>query len=809
MQTRRSFRLGTLAHFMLEDRTTPAIVGGLDSTFNGGGLSEIRFDSGGSNADTASSVARQLDGKIVVIGTAQSGPVDTDFAIARLNATGELDTTFGNNGIAVLGFDLAGGNVDSGRAIVVDSLGRIVVGGTVQASASGETDFGIARLTPTGELDTTFGMGGRTTVAFDSGGAMNDRLGGLAIDSVGRIVVAGTADQFATGDTDFAIARLLSNGQLDTSFGTNGLQQVNFDLGGSKADTLADVVIDANNRPVLVGTSVVNLVGDTDFSVARLTLAGNLDTTFGTNGLVSIGFDLGGTFADQAAGVVIDSQNNIVIVGTVEVDGTGDTDPALVRLTPAGALDTTFNSSGKLSFGFDVGGNNADSAGGVAIDRFTNNIVVSATIATAMVGDTDVGVARFLPNGQLDTSFATSGRAVVNFDRGGNNADRAAGVLTDPQGRVVVVGTAATATAGDTDVVAARLIGRIDSPSRLLVSGTADRTAVAFDVGQNGFEQLGVRNPGFDQSGSLVRSVSADFNGDGFADEAIAVGPGGGSRIVVSFGIDPLLAPTSTVPAPLVFDAYEPGFQGGLFLAAADLDGDGQAELATSPDVGGGGRVQIFSLDPTTASLRDNFFGIADPSFRGGARVAFGDLNGDNRPELIVGAGFGGGPRVAIFDGSQLGFGTAEPRKLIGDFFAFPGSDAVNLRNGVFVAAGDVDGDGLADLAFGGGPGGAPRVFILDGAFIANNQIDTAQNSPLANFFVNNNVTSRGGIRLAFKDLDGDNRADLITGTGEQEPSRVRVYQGANFPAANGSEPTLSQQFDPFGFAPLGGVFVG
>src|SRR5205807_9454614 len=104
-----------------------------------------------------------------------------------------------------------------------------------------------------------------------------------------------------------------------------------------------------------------------------------------------------------------------------------------------------------------------------------------------------------------------------------------------------------------------------------------------------------------------------------------------------------------------------------------------------TPDQGGGGRVRVYS-GRTLETLAD-FFGIEDPNFRGGARPAVGDVNGDGVPDLIVAAGFGGGPRVAIFDGADLAPGRT-PRKLVGDFFVFENT----LRNGTYVAVGDVNG---------------------------------------------------------------------------------------------------------------------
>jgi hypothetical protein len=311
--------------------------------------------------------------------------------------------------------------------------------------------------------------------------------------------------------------------------------------------------------------------------------------------------------------------------------------------------------------------------------------------------------------------------------------------------------------------------------------------------------------------GFVVRPVSADLNGDGFADQIFGVGPGGGSTVQIRFGIDPILAPVTLPGPPLEFDAFEPGFTGGIFLAAADVDGDGRAELAVSPDVGGGGRVQLFSVQPdNSVTLVDNFFGIEDTAFRGGCRVAFGDVDGDARADLIVGAGFLGGPRTAIFTGRGLLNNAAVPPKLVGDFFAFPGIDATRLRNGVFVTAGDVTGDGRAELIFGGGPGGGPRVFVLDGAKVAAGQIDAAQAGAVANFFVANDDSSRGGVRLTVKDVDGDGLADLIAAANRPTPAlpTVRVYRGATLPATNGIEPPVLQTLS-YTTNPTDGVYVG
>jgi hypothetical protein len=283
-----------------------------------------------------------------------------------------------------------------------------------------------------------------------------------------------------------------------------------------------------------------------------------------------------------------------------------------------------------------------------------------------------------------------------------------------------------------------------------------------------------------------VRTASADFNGDGTVDLVVGTGPGTATTVRVLDGVTGAFIGG--------FQAFEASFTGGVFLAAADFNGDGIADVAVSPDEGGGPRVRVISGLNLSTVLAD-FFGIEDPDFRGGARVAAGDLNGDNVPDLLVAAGFGGGPRVAGFDGAGLAPG-ASPPKLFGDFFVFEDT----LRNGVFIAAGDLNGDGFDDLIAGGGPGGGPRVFALSGqALLSNQQVQ------LANFFAGN-PEDRGGIRVAAKELNADNRDDLVTGAGEGSGSRVTAYSGATVPADG--IPSVLFAVDAFpGFA--GGVYVG
>ena len=297
-----------------------------------------------------------------------------------------------------------------------------------------------------------------------------------------------------------------------------------------------------------------------------------------------------------------------------------------------------------------------------------------------------------------------------------------------------------------------------------------------------------------------IRTAAGDVNGDHVEDTVVVTGPGTAIRVAVLSGADD----ATFLVAP--FDPFGGGFTGGGFVAVADLDHDGRAEFVVTPDQGGGPRVAVFALAADgTVSSRASFLGIDDPAFRGGCRAAVGDVNADGRPDLVAAAGFLGGPRVALFDGRSL-FGS--PTRLTGDFFAFPGADAETLRNGAFAAAGDVDGDGYADLVFGGGPGGAPRVFVLSGRLLAVGNTAGAFATPVANFFVAGNADDRGGVRVAVKNADGDLRADLVVGTGQGGPSRVKVYLGDDL--TDKGEPAEFEDLDPFGWlTTTDGVFVG
>src|SRR5262245_43372278 len=192
-------------------------------------------------------VTVQPDGKAVVAGTftPSGGGTVHDFALARLNADGSLDTSFGSGGRVTLDFGLTGSNQQA-AAVAVQADGKILVGGSVATNGTGAWDFALARLTAAGALDPSFGTGGLET--FDFGG--DDFLTGLVLQPAdGKIVLAGHSDQ-ATAAV-FVAARLNPDGSADASFGTGGTQTVSF----GAFDVANAVTLQPDGKILLVGST--------------------------------------------------------------------------------------------------------------------------------------------------------------------------------------------------------------------------------------------------------------------------------------------------------------------------------------------------------------------------------------------------------------------------------------------------------------------------------------------------------------------------------------------------------------------------
>ncbi|HEY8667891.1 MAG TPA: FG-GAP-like repeat-containing protein [Tepidisphaeraceae bacterium] len=281
-------------------------------------------------------------------------------------------------------------------------------------------------------------------------------------------------------------------------------------------------------------------------------------------------------------------------------------------------------------------------------------------------------------------------------------------------------------------------------------------------------------DPGFEGG---VRVAVGDVNGDGTPDILTAPGKGGPPNVRVFDGRNgnQLTGPNGS------FFAYDPGFLGGVFIAAGDVDGDGKADIITAADAGAGPHVKVFS--GADGTLIRSFFAY-DSGFQSGVRVAAGDVNGDGFCDIITGAG-AAAPHVRVFSGRD--------GAMLYSFMAYdPG-----FQGGIYVAAGDVNGDGKVDILTGTGTG-PPHVKAFSGGGGGNGTL-------LASFFAYDPAFG-GGVRVGATDVNGDGRADILTGPGFGGGSNLMIFDGATSTTPSG--PTPIQSYFGYSIDNLQGIYV-
>src|SRR2546423_753269 len=292
-----------------------AAAGGLDPTFSGDGKRSTAF---GFGPGAAAATVRQPDGKIVAVGSTFGS-----IALARYNPNGSLDTSFSGDGRQITDF----GGFVAGRGVALQDDGKIVVVGR-----AGD-DFALARYNPNGSLDTTFSGDGKQTTDFGTPEARTgDQADAVAIQGDGKIVAEGSTGSLSS--SNFALARYHTNGSLDVTFSGNGNQTTDFGgfahangiapqangtiaaVGGNGAnsdfalarynsngtldttlsgdgkqttdfgnfDRANAVTLLPGNKPLAVGQS------GNDFALARYNANGSLDTAFSGDGKQTTSF---------------------------------------------------------------------------------------------------------------------------------------------------------------------------------------------------------------------------------------------------------------------------------------------------------------------------------------------------------------------------------------------------------------------------------------------------------------------------------------------------------------------------------------
>ncbi|HEX6743230.1 MAG TPA: hypothetical protein VF087_03430 [Solirubrobacteraceae bacterium] len=320
---------------------------------------------------------------------------------------GDLDTSFGNGGKKTVNF----GGVDAANVVLVQRNGRVVAAGGGGPASS----FCVVRLrSANGTLDPTFGSGGKRVIDF---GTDDEAVHGAALQPDRKIVLAGDAR------LQPAVVRLTPNGTLDPTFDGDGRKVFSWGAIGR----VTAVVVAPNGKILLGGFSGPE---GGNIQVARLKANGAFDTTFGTGGVAAV--DFGGTEFGEAMARQADGR--ILVAGRASPGGA-----VVARLRATGALDPDFGAGGRVTLSA------ATSAGAVLVQPDRNILVAGNTSGSAVMT-----VTRLRPDGSLETTFGSAGTATVDF---GSLADLLGGAVLQPDGKIVLAGY----TQASEDVAVARL----------------------------------------------------------------------------------------------------------------------------------------------------------------------------------------------------------------------------------------------------------------------------------------------------------------------------------------------------------------
>lgn len=476
-----------------------ATPGDADTTFGTDGFASLDFGGDDFGAD----VVLQADGKIVMVGTAAS-MTGGQIAVARFLSDGTPDPDFDGDGKVTT---MPGSN-NSGRAIAIQSDGRIVVAGHAD-NGTEHDDFVVVRYNPDGSLDTSFSGDGIATANIVGGPSRQDRANALAIQPDGKIVAVGYSTSGDGPPPSISLVRYLPNGTLDTSFGGTGKFATQVGTSDSEA---RGVAIDGAGRVLVAGFALNGI--EKDFAVVRYKANGELDTTFSFDGKTTVSF---GASNDTANAIAIQPDGKIVVAGVAETSG--DLDIALARLNDDGTLDATFNSTGKVR-------TDLPSGDGQALDvalQADSRILIAGSAYSDAQTTSYLCLARYHANGSLDTLFNPV------FVNGPLFIGIAGGLAIQRDGRAVLAGYAEAG--GVTDFVLARYNTLLRPDGRL---GTRKTVPLGNDV-------YNLTGAGQTQNAAIPRgggrkTISIGIQNDGHEPTAFIVqGTSGNGRFPVKY----------------------------------------------------------------------------------------------------------------------------------------------------------------------------------------------------------------------------------------------------------------------------------
>ncbi len=332
------------------------------------------------------------------------------FSTVLFAAPGDLDATFGTGGKVTTA--IGSGN-DSGHSMAMQSDGKILVAG--HAFNGSNDDFALARFTNSGTLDTTFNGTGKVTTGIGGG---SDVAYSVVVQNDGKILVAGYSSNGS--NNDFALVRYTTTGNLDPSF--NGTGKVITPIGVE--DRGYSVAVQSDGKILVAGYSSNG--SNYDMALVRYTSTGELDTSFNATGKVTAAVGIADDFGQS---VTVQNDGKILVTGYSFIGNNNAI--TLVRFTSTGQFDTSFNGSGKVSA--DI---SADDRGHSIAVQSDGKIIVAGSSSNGI--EYDLALLRYTSEGELDTGFNGTGRVITAI---GSSHDHGRSVAVQSDGKIIVAGT--------------------------------------------------------------------------------------------------------------------------------------------------------------------------------------------------------------------------------------------------------------------------------------------------------------------------------------------------------------------------------
>ena len=420
---------------------TFAQPGTLDNSFAGNGLLRTLLGT----TCSAAGVKTQSDGKIVVAGSYTTAQSRANLLVERYNTDGSFDNSFAG-GDGEQGVDL-GGNAEA-DAVAIQSDGKIVAAGSV-TSSDNSTRFAAVRLNANGTMDNSFGTGGKIVIQ----NLLADDKICVALQSDGKILLAGPT--WNSNGTSLTIVRLKSNGSLDPTFGTNGIQTITVT---PNCYTINVSMLVQPDGKIDLCCTLYFASAQNDHSqaaIVRVNANGTPDPGFGTNGVVLQA--IGGVPYTGATSIALQTDNKIVAGGSYGNSNAGKF--LVMRFNTSGTPDNSFAGNGRAGISF------AHPAGvtGLAIESSGTIIACGRTWSST---DGDFAMVRLLTDGTPDANFGNDGNGKVTTGFG--YYDEANAVALEPNGKIVVAGLSGN------DIALARYLVAVKTPTnRSMPTATA------------------------------------------------------------------------------------------------------------------------------------------------------------------------------------------------------------------------------------------------------------------------------------------------------------------------------------------------